>query len=44
MGIGASVQGDEGTELAMVNALIGQGTNNIAEYRAAIEGLRKPEV
>jgi ribonuclease HI len=41
MTIGASIQDDQGKELATVSALIGQGTNNIAEYRAAIEGLKK---
>ena len=40
MSIGASIQDDQGTELGTVSALIGQGTNNIAEYRAAIEGLK----
>ena len=40
MAIGASIQDDHGTELGTVSALIGQGTNNIAEYRAAIEGLK----
>ena len=40
MSIGVSIQDDQGKELATVSALIGQGTNNIAEYRAAIEGLK----
>ncbi len=40
MAIGASIQDDTGTELGVVSALIGQGTNNIAEYRAAIEGVK----
>src|SRR5512141_1990627 len=40
MSIGASIQDDKGTELWTVSALIGQGTNNIAEYRAAIEGVK----
>jgi ribonuclease HI len=40
MSVGASIQEDQGTELAMVSQLLGQGTNNIAEYRAAIEGLK----
>jgi len=41
MGIGASIQDDQGTEVSTVSALMGHGTNNIAEYRAAIEGLKK---
>lgn len=41
MAIGASIQDDRGTELAVVSALIGQGTNNVAEHRAGIEGLKK---
>jgi ribonuclease HI len=41
MSVGACIQDDQGKELATVSALIGQGTNNIAEYRAAIEGLKK---
>ena len=40
MAIGASIQDDRGTELATVSQLLGMGTNNIAEYRAAIEGLK----
>lgn len=40
MGVGASTQDDRGKELATVSALIGQGTSNIAEYRAAIEGVK----
>jgi ribonuclease HI len=40
MSIGASIQDDQGKELGTVSALIGQGTNNIAEYRAAIEGVK----
>jgi ribonuclease HI len=40
MAIGATIKNKEGTELATVSQLIGQGTNNIAEYRAAIEGLK----
>jgi ribonuclease HI len=43
MAVGASIQGDRGKELATVSAFIGQGTNNIAEYRAAIEGLKKAQ-
>jgi ribonuclease HI len=41
MGIGASIQDDQGTEVSTVSVLMGHGTNNIAEYRAAIEGLKK---
>jgi ribonuclease HI len=41
MTIGASIQDDEGRELTTVSEAIGHGTNNIAEYRAAIEGLKK---
>jgi ribonuclease HI len=41
MAIGASIQDDLGAEIGTVSALIGKGTNNIAEYRAAIEGLKK---
>ena len=40
MSIGASIQDDYGTEVGVVSALIGQGTNNIAEYQAAIEGVK----
>jgi ribonuclease HI len=40
MAIGATIKDREGTELATVSQLIGEGTNNIAEYRAAIEGLK----
>ena len=39
--IGASVQDIDGQEIATVSATIGRGTNNQAEYRAAIEGVRK---
>lgn len=39
--IGASVQDDKGVELATVSQRLGIGTNNQAEYRAAIEGVRK---
>ena len=40
MSIGASLQKD-GQEIATVSEAIGDGTNNIAEYRAAIEGLKR---
>lgn len=39
--IGASVQDESGVELATVSRTIGVGTNNQAEYRAAIEGVRE---
>jgi ribonuclease HI len=39
-GIGAVVTNDEGEVLARVAEGIGVATNNVAEYRAAIEGLR----
>jgi ribonuclease H / adenosylcobalamin/alpha-ribazole phosphatase len=39
-GIGAVVTDDEGKVLARVAEGIGVATNNVAEYRAAIEGLR----
>jgi ribonuclease H / adenosylcobalamin/alpha-ribazole phosphatase len=32
---------DRSKELATVSLLLGEGTNNIAEYLAAIEGLKK---
>ncbi len=38
--IGASVQNAEGDELASVSETIGRATNNVAEYRAAIAGVR----
>ncbi|MCK9518097.1 MAG: ribonuclease HI family protein [Dehalococcoidia bacterium] len=38
--IGASVQDVSGAELATVSETIGIATNNQAEYRAAIEGVR----
>lgn len=41
MAIGASIQDDRGKELATVSQLRGGGTSNIAEYHAAIEGLKK---
>jgi hypothetical protein len=37
MSIGASVQTLDGTELDTVGAFLGDGTNNMAEYHAAIE-------
>lgn len=39
--LGASVRSEDGAELATVSARIGRATNNQAEYRAAIEGVRK---
>jgi len=41
MGIGASIQDGLGGEVERVSALIGDGTSNVAEYHAAIEGLKK---
>jgi ribonuclease HI len=41
MAIGASVQTSDGTELDTVSAFLGAGTNNMAEYHAAIAGVRK---
>jgi ribonuclease HI len=38
--IGASVQDAGGGELASVSETIGRTTNNVAEYRAAIAGVR----
>jgi ribonuclease HI len=37
--IGATIQDESGQELATVSRAIGIGTNNQAEYRAAIEGV-----
>ena len=41
MGIGVSIQAKDGKEIDTVSEAIGDGTNNIAEYRAAIEGLKR---
>ena len=41
MGIGVSIQAKDGKEIDTVSEAIGDGTNNIAEYRAAIEGLNR---
>ena len=41
MAIGASIQNTKGKVFATVSAVIGHGTNNVAEYRAGIEGLKK---
>ena len=38
--IGASVRSAAGSELATVSEAIGRATNNVAEYRAAIAGVR----
>lgn len=38
--IGASVRDGAGRELATVSERIGRATNNVAEYRAAIAGVR----
>jgi ribonuclease HI len=40
-GIGASIQTAEGMELDRVSSFLGHGTNNTAEYYAAIAGLRR---
>lgn len=40
MAIGVSIQ-DTGIEVSTISRVIGDGTSNIAEYRAAIEGLRR---
>jgi len=40
MGTGASIQTPDGRELATVSEARGHGTNNIAEYQAAIAGLK----
>ena len=40
-GIGAVVTNDDGEVLARVAEGIGVATNNVAEYRALVEGLRK---
>ena len=42
--IGASIRDETGVELATVSERIGRATNNVAEYRAAIEGIRKAKV
>ena len=39
--IGASVQDEEGVELATVSRTLGIATNNQAEYRAAIAGVQE---
>ena len=40
-GIGASIENENGDEMAIVSSYIGNGTNNRAEYMAAIEGVKK---
>ena len=40
-GIGASIENENGDEIAIVSSYIGNGTNNRAEYMAAIEGVKK---
>ena len=42
-GIGAVVVDPKGRRLAEVSSGIGVATNNVAEYRAAIEGLRRAQ-
>ena len=39
MAIGASIQTAEGVELSTVSALLGQGTNNVAEYPGLLAAL-----
>ena len=41
MAIGVSIQSADGMELDTLSALLGEGTNNQAEYYAAIAGVRK---
>jgi len=41
MAIGLSIQRPNGRELETVSEARGYGTNNIAEYQAAIEGLKR---
>jgi len=41
MGIGVSIQMKDGKEIETVSEAIGEGTNNRAEYQAAIEGLKR---
>jgi ribonuclease HI len=41
MSAGASVQAEDGTELDTVSTLLGEGTNNQAEYLAAVAGVLK---
>ena len=40
-GIGASIENENGDEIATVSSYICNGTNNRAEYIAAIEGVKK---
>src|SRR5262249_50678110 len=40
MAVGVSLQRPDGEEIAFLSQAKGQGTNNIAEYQAAIEGLK----
>jgi ribonuclease HI len=42
--IGASIRDETGIELATVSERIGRATNNVAEYRGAIEGVRKAKL
>jgi ribonuclease HI len=42
--IGASIRDETGVELATVSERIGRATNNVAEYRGAIEGVRKAKL
>ena len=40
-GIGASIENENGEEIAIVSSFIGNGTNNRAEYMAAIAVVKK---
>ena len=40
MAIGVSIRIPDGVEVATVSRFFGQGTNNLAEYHAAIAGVR----
>jgi hypothetical protein len=40
MAVGASIQTADGVEVARVSAFLGPGANNMAEYQAAIAGVK----
>lgn len=40
-GIGVSIETEDGQEIDAFGESIGRATNNVAEYRAAIEGVRR---
>jgi ribonuclease HI len=42
MAIGVSIQ-DMGIEVITISSMIGDGTSNVAEYHAAIEGLKRAQ-